>query len=208
MKEKWFDWPWPLGNHGWNIFLLAFSKCVVQSLQTLLQVTQLSSMAVLNPIKLVVLNVPAGEVEWLQTDNNPEDPEAGSRMLPFGRELWMEADDFKVDVNKKWFRLAPGRTVRLKSAYIVEYVNHIEDEQGQVVEVHVNRVANSKSGEDTSGVKAKGTLHWVAASHAVTSEVRPYDRLFMSADPEGGEDANFMNNLNSIDILSFVKMLY
>ena len=162
------------------------------------------AMAVLNPIKLVVLNVPSGEVEWLQTDNNPEDPEAGSRTLPFGRELWMEADDFKVDVNKKWFRLAPGRTVRLKSAYIVEYVNHIEDEQGQVVEVHVNRVANSKSGEDTSGVKAKGTLHWVAASHAVTSEVRLYDRLFMSADPEGGEDANFMNNLNpdSLQILS------
>ena len=166
------------------------------------------AMAVLNPIKLVVLNVPSGEVEWLQTDNNPEDPEAGSRMLPFGRELWMEADDFKVDVNKKWFRLAPGRTVRLKSAYIVEYVNHIEDEQGQVVEVHVNRVANSKSGEDTSGVKAKGTLHWVAASHAVTSEVRLYDRLFMSADPEGGEDANFMNNLNpdSLQILSGCKL--
>jgi glutaminyl-tRNA synthetase len=161
-------------------------------------------MAVLNPIKLVVLNVPAEEVEWLQTVNNPEDPEAGSRALPFGRELWMEADDFKVDVNKKWFRLAPGRTVRLKSAYIVEYVDHIEDDQGQVLEVHVNRVANSKSGEDTSGVKAKGTLHWVASSHAIKSEVRLYDRLFLSADPEGGEDANFMNNLNpdSLQILS------
>ena len=162
------------------------------------------AMAVLNPIKLIVLNVAEGEVEWLQTDNNPEDPEAGSRELPFGRELWMEAEDFRVDVNKKWFRLAPGRTVRLKSAYIVEYVNHKEDENGQVTEVHVNRVANSKSGEDTSGVKAKGTLHWVATSHAVEAEVRLYDRLFLSEDPEGGEDANFMNNLNpeSLQVLS------
>ena len=161
-------------------------------------------MAVLNPIKLVVLNVPEGEVEWLKTDNNPEDPEAGSRELPFGRELWMEADDFRVDVNKKWFRLAPGRTVRLKSAYIVEYVDHKEDDQGQVTEVHVNRVANSKSGEDTSGVKAKGTLHWVAASDAVQAEVRLYDRLFLSEDPEGGEDSNYMNNLNpdSLQVLS------
>lgn len=161
-------------------------------------------MAVLNPIKLVVLNVPEGEVEWLKTDNNPEDPEAGTRELPFGRELWMEADDFRVDVNKKWFRLAPGRTVRLKSAYIVEYVDHKEDDQGQVTEVHVNRVANSKSGEDTSGVKAKGTLHWVAASDAVQAEVRLYDRLFLSEDPEGGEDSNYMNNLNpdSLQVLS------
>ena len=161
-------------------------------------------MAVLNPIKLVVLNVPEGEVEWLKTDNNPEDPEAGSRELPFGRELWMEADDFRVDVNKKWFRLAPGRAVRLKSAYIVEYVDHKEDDQGQVTEVHVNRVANSKSGEDTSGVKAKGTLHWVAASDAVQAEVRLYDRLFLSEDPEGGEDSNYMNNLNpdSLQVLS------
>ena len=161
-------------------------------------------MAVLNPIKLVVLNVPEGEVEWLKTDNNPEDPEAGTRELPFGRELWMEADDFRVDVNKKWFRLAPGRAVRLKSAYIVEYVDHKEDDQGQVTEVHVNRVANSKSGEDTSGVKAKGTLHWVAASDAVQAEVRLYDRLFLSEDPEGGEDSNYMNNLNpdSLQVLS------
>ena len=161
-------------------------------------------MAVLNPIKLVVLNVPEGEVEWLKTDNNPEDPEAGSRELPFGRELWMEADDFRVDVNKKWFRLAPGRAVRLKSAYIVEYVDHKEDDQGQVTEVHVNRVANSKSGEETSGVKAKGTLHWVAASDAVQAEVRLYDRLFLSEDPEGGEDSNYMNNLNpdSLQVLS------
>jgi glutaminyl-tRNA synthetase len=152
----------------------------------------------------VVLNVPEGEVEWLKTDNNPEDPEAGTRELPFGRELWMEADDFRVDVNKKWFRLAPGRAVRLKSAYIVEYVDHKEDDQGQVTEVHVNRVANSKSGEDTSGVKAKGTLHWVAASDAVQAEVRLYDRLFLSEDPEGGEDSNYMNNLNpdSLQVLS------
>jgi glutaminyl-tRNA synthetase len=161
-------------------------------------------MGVLKPIKLVVLNVEEGALEWLRTENNPEDPEAGFRELPFGRELWMEADDFRVDVNKKWFRLAPGRTVRLKSAYIVEYAHHIEDANGNVIEVHVNRVANSKSGEDTSGVKAKGTLHWVAASHSIVSEVRLYDRLFLNEDPESTEDGDFMNNLNpeSLKILS------
>ena len=114
-------------------------------------------MGVLNPIKLVVLNYPEDKKEFLETQNNPEDPSAGTRQMPFGRELWMEADDFKVDVNKKWFRLAPGRVVRLKSAYIVEYVDHVEDESGAVTEVHVNYFSNSKSGQDVSGIKAKGT---------------------------------------------------
>ena len=102
-------------------------------------------------IRLVVLNYPEGQTEMLTTVNNPEDEAAGTREIPFGRVLWIEADDFRVDVNKKWFRLAPGRTVRLKSAYIVEYVDHIEDEHGNVTEVHVNYIPNSRSGQDTSG---------------------------------------------------------
>lgn len=163
-------------------------------------------MGVLNPIKLVVLNYPEDKKEWLTTQNNPEDPEAGTRELPFGRELWMEAEDFKIDVNKKWFRLAPGRVVRLKSAYIVEYVNHIEDEVGNVTEVHVNYFENSKSGQDVSGIKAKGTLHWVSCADSVDAEVRLYDRLFSESSPEAR--GNFMDCLNSesLEIKSACKL--
>ena len=163
-------------------------------------------MAVLNPIKLVVLNYPEGESEWLETVNNPEDESAGTREVPFGRELWMEADDFKIEVNKKWFRLAPGRVVRLKSAYIVEYVDHLTDEAGNVTEGHVNYIQNSRSGQDVSGVKAKGTLHWVSRSHAIDAEVRLYDRLFNESDPEASGD--FMDALNedSLQIKSKCKL--
>ena len=163
-------------------------------------------MAVLNPIRLVVLNYPEGQTEMLTTVNNPEDEAAGTREIPFGRELWMEADDFRVDVNKKWFRLAPGRTVRLKSAYIVEYVDHIEDEHGNVTEVHVNYIPNSRSGQDTSGAKPKGTLHWVAADQAEEAEVRLYDRLFREASPEADGDFMFALNPNSLEILKGCKV--
>ena len=142
------------------------------------------AMAVLHPVKLVVTNYPEGQIEWLPTENNPEDAQAGTRELPFSRELFIEADDFKVEgVNKKWFRLAPGRSVRLKSAYIVTYVDHVEDAEGNVTEIHVEYHPNSKSGSDTSGIKAKGTLHWVECNHAVDAEVRLYDRLFLDESP-------------------------
>jgi len=164
------------------------------------------AMAVLNPIKLVVLNYAEGKTEWLRTVNNPEDEDAGTREIPFGRNLWMEAEDFRVEVNKKWFRLAPGRVVRLKSAYIVEYVNHLTDAAGNVTEVHVNYLPNSRSGEDKSGVKAKGTLHWVAQEHAVDAEVRLYDRLFNQPEPEA--DGDFMDALNpdSLQVLRACKV--
>lgn len=163
-------------------------------------------MGVLNPIKLVVLNYPEGKKELLETQNNPEDPSAGTRQMPFGRELWMEADDFKVDVNKKWFRLAPGRVVRLKSAYIVEYVDHVEDASGAVTEVHVNYFSNSRSGQDVSGIKAKGTLHWVSCEEAVNAEVRLYDRMFLESAPEANGD--FMDCLNpsSLEVRSNCKL--
>ena len=163
-------------------------------------------MGVLNPIKLVVLNYPEGKKELLETQNNPEDPSAGTRQMPFGRELWMEADDFKVDVNKKWFRLAPGRVVRLKSAYIVEYVDHVEDASGAVTEVHVNYFSNSRSGQDVSGIKAKGTLHWVSCEDAVNAEVRLYDRMFLESAPEANGD--FMDCLNpsSLEVRSNCKL--
>lgn len=165
-------------------------------------------MGVLNPIKLVITNYPEGKVEWLPSVNNPEDPESGTRDIPFGRELWMEADDFKVEANRKWFRLAPGKTVRLKSAYIVEYENHIEDENGNVTEVHVKYFDNSKSGSDTSGIKAKGTLHWVECSNAIDAEVKLYDRLFADESPDGHKDQDFVDFLNpeSLKVLKGCKL--
>ena len=165
-------------------------------------------MAVLNPIKLVITNYPEDKVEWLPSVNNPEDTESGTREIPFGRELWMEADDFKIEANRKWFRLAPGKTVRLKSAYIVEYENHICDDNGNVVEVHVKYFENSKSGSDTSGIKAKGTLHWVEQGNAVNAEVRQYDRLFADEAPDGHKDKDFTEflNPNSLEILSNCKL--
>lgn len=165
-------------------------------------------MAVLNPIKLVITNYPEDKVEWLPSVNNPEDTESGTREIPFGRELWMEADDFKIEVTRKWFRLAPGKTVRLKSAYIVEYENHICDDNGNVVEVHVKYFENSKSGFDTSGIKAKGTLHWVEQRNAVNAEVRQYDRLFADEAPDGHKDKDFTEflNPNSLEILRNCKM--
>jgi glutaminyl-tRNA synthetase len=165
-------------------------------------------MAVLNPIKLVITNYPADTIELLPSVNNPEDPEAGSRDLPFGKELFMEAEDFKLEANRKWFRLAPGKTVRLKSAYIVEYVDHICGPDGNVTEVHVKYFENSKSGSDTSGIKAKGTLHWVEATNAIDAEVRLYDRLFADPTPDGHKDREFAEFLNpdSLEILSKCKL--
>ena len=167
------------------------------------------AMAVLRPVKLVVTNYPEGQIEWLPTDNNPEDAQAGTRELPFSRELFIEAEDFKVEgVNKKWFRLAPGRSVRLKSAYIVTYVDHVEDAEGNVTEIHVEYHPNSKSGSDTSGIKAKGTLHWVECNHAVDAEVRLYDRLFLDESPDGHKDRDFMEFVNpaSLEVLKGCKV--
>ena len=179
------------------------------ALRNHLNATATRAMAVLRPIKLVVTNYPEGQTEWLPTDNNPEDASAGTRELPFSRELYIEADDFRVEgVNKKWFRLAPGRSVRLKSAYIVTYTGHVTDASGNVTEVHVEYHPNSKSGSDTSGIKAKGTLHWVDCNHAADAEVRLYDRLFSNENPDGHKDRDFMESLNpdSLEILSNCKV--
>ncbi len=165
-------------------------------------------MAVLDPMKLVILNYPEGQIEMLPSENNPEDPESGTRELPFGRELLIEAEDFKIEANRKWFRLAPGKVVRLKSAYKVEYVDHLCDDSGKVTEVHVNYFENSKSGSDTSGIKAKGTLHWVESTHAIDAEVRLYDRLFADPNPDGHKKKSYMEFLNpeSIQVLTNCKL--
>ncbi|MBI1266704.1 MAG: glutamine--tRNA ligase/YqeY domain fusion protein [Cryomorphaceae bacterium] len=165
-------------------------------------------MAVLDPLKLVIINYPENHTEYLPTENNPEDPNAGTRELPFSKVLYIESDDFMEDAPKKFFRLAPGKAVRLKSAYIVEYVDHVKDADGTVTEVHVKYYENSKSGSDTSGVSAKGTLHWVSAEHAFDAEVRLYDRLFADPSPDGHKEVDFMEflNPNSLHILKNCKV--
>lgn len=165
-------------------------------------------MAVLRPLKVVITNYPEGKMEELETINNPEDESMGSRILPFGREIFIEQEDFMEDAPKKYFRLAPGKTVRLKSAYIIEYENHVKDADGNVTEVHVKYFENSKSGEDNSGIKAKGVLHWVSCEHAFDAEVRLYDRLFSDPAPDGHKDKDFMEFINpdSLEILKNCKL--
>ncbi|MEL6142299.1 MAG: glutamine--tRNA ligase/YqeY domain fusion protein, partial [Bacteroidota bacterium] len=162
-------------------------------------------MAVLDPVKLVIQNYPEGQVEYLTTDNNPEDESAGTRQLPFSRELFVERDDYKKEPqNRKYFRLAPGKDVRLKSGYIVHCIGHDEDAQGNVTQINCSYYPDSKSGEDTSGVKAKGTLHWVSAEHAVDIEIRNYDKLFTDPTPMSHEGRDFLEfvNPNSLTLAS------
>ena len=153
-------------------------------------------MGVLDPVKLIITNYPANTSENLAIENNPEDPEGGERQVPFSRELYIERDDFMEDAPKKFFRLGPGREVRLKGAYIIECTNFVKNEQGEITEIHATYDPDTKSGEDISGKKVKGTIHWVSAEHAVPAEVRLYDRLFSEPDPTGHEGQDFKDFLN------------
>jgi len=152
-------------------------------------------MAVLDPVKLVITNYPEGAEELFDADNNPEDPAAGSRQIPFSRELWIEREDFMEQPPKKFFRLAVGNMVRLKSAYIVKCEGFKKDGNGNITEVHCAYLPESKSGHDTSGLTVRGTIHWVSVPHAKTAEVRMYDRLFKVEDPSG-EEGNFKDYIN------------
>jgi len=164
-------------------------------------------MAVLDPIKVVITNYPEGKAEMLPSENNPEDVNSGSRDMPFSREIFIEREDFMVDPPKKYFRLAPGSTVRLKSAYIITCESTVTDPDGVITEIHCTYYPNSKSGEDTSGIKAKGTLHWVNAVTSVKGEVRMYERLFTVPNPlEEGLDFMTMVNPNSMRVLSDVRL--
>lgn len=152
-------------------------------------------MAVLDPLKLVITNYPEDGFEEMETVNNPEDPAAGSRKLPFSRELYIEREDFMEDPPRKFFRLAVGNMVRLKSAYIVKCESFEKDEAGNVTTVFCTYIPESRSSEDTSGLKVKGTIHWVSAAHAKRAEVRLYDRLFLSEDPLA-EEGDFLELVN------------
>ncbi len=167
-------------------------------------------MAVLNPVKVVITNYPDNEEEWLIADNNPEDENAGTRKVPFSKELYIEKEDFREEANKKFFRLKLGKEVRLKNAYIIKAESCIKNENGDVVEIHCTYDKDSKSGSGTeaSKRKVKGTLHWVSIKHAIKAEVRVYDRLFTDEAPDGHKDVDFKTflNPNSLNVIeAFVE---
>ena len=152
-------------------------------------------MAVLDPLKVVITNFPEGETESLDAINNPENLNAGSRKIPFSKEIYIEKSDFMEDPPRKFFRLGPGREVRLRYAYFITCTNVIKDSAGNVVELHCTYDPNTKSGSAPDGRKVKGTIHWVSANDAIDAEVRLYDRLFKKSDPDQG--GNFLDALNS-----------
>ena len=155
-------------------------------------------MAVLDPIKVIITNFPLDEVDMMELENNPEDPESGSREVPFSREVYIERDDFMIDPPKKFFRLGPGREVRLKGAFIVKCEDYKLDEAtGEVVEIYCSYDPESRSGLEGSQRKVKGTLHWVSAKHAVDAKINLFDRLFKSEDPSDvAEGEDYKDNLN------------
>jgi len=166
-------------------------------------------MGVLHPLRVVITNYPEGQVEEVEAINNPEDAAAGSRKLPFSRVLYVEQDDFREDPPRKWFRLAPGREVRLKHAYYITCQEVLRDEKGQVVELRCTYDPETRGGSSPDGRKVRGTLHWVSAAHALEAEVRLYDYLYTKADPydvEEGQDFTANLNPDSLQILSHCKV--
>ena len=164
-------------------------------------------MAVLDPIKLIITNYPEGQTETLIGENNPEaEDKGGLREIPFSNELWIEREDFMEEPAKKWFRLAPGAMVRLKNAYIVKCEDFKKDAEGNITEIHCTYIPESKSGEDTSEIHVKGTIHWVSTAHAKTAEIRVYDRLFSVESPDGA-DGDFKDYLNP-DSVNVIQQVY
>ncbi len=162
-------------------------------------------MAVLNPLKVVITNYPEGQTEQLPAINNPEDESAGTRDVPFGREIYVEREDFMEDPPKKFHRLSPGKEVRLRYAFFITCTDCLKDAEGNITELHCTYDPATRGGDSPDGRKVKGTLHWVSAEHAIPAEVRLYDRLFTKEDPEQVEEGqDFTANLNphSLDILT------
>ena len=182
-----------------DVSLLEF--CVREDLNNL----SARVMAVLDPLKLVITNYPDGQREEMISENGPNET-YGTRIVPFTKELWIEKEDFMEEPAKKYFRLTPGSMVRLKSAYIVKCEGFVKDADGKVTEVHATYLADTKSGEDSSGISVKGTIHWVSAAHALQSEVRLYDRLFKVENPSQ-EEGNFKDYINPAS-LEIIKNAY
>ena len=162
-------------------------------------------MAVLRPLKVIIDNYPEGQAEELEAINNPEDPSAGTRKVPFSRVVYIEREDFREDPPRKFFRLAPGREVRLRYAYIIKCVDVVKDENGEIVELHCTYDPETRSGGSQEGRKVKATLHWVSAEHAISAQVRLYDSLFTKPDPDNVEEGHSFTdfiNPNSLEVLS------
>ncbi len=184
-----------------DVGLLEF--CVREDLNKI----ALRRMVVFDPVKVVITNYSfAGDDELVTSDNNPEDESAGIREIPFSGELYIEREDFIEQPPKKYFRLAPGQMVRLKSAYIIRCDEVVKDDKGVVQELRCSYIPESKSGHDTSGINVKGTLHWVSVKHAITAEIRLYDRLFKVEDPSS-EEGDFKDYINP-NSLETVKTVY
>ncbi len=169
-----------------------------------LNLTSERRMAVLRPLKVVITNYPEGQVEELEAVNNPEDESAGTRMIPFSRELYIERDDFMEEPPKKFFRLAPGREVRLRYAYFITCTDVVKDENGEIVELRCTYDPETRGGYAPDGRRVKATLHWVSAPHALEAEVRLFDRLFVAENPDDVEEGeDFISNLNpdSLEVL-------
>ena len=167
------------------------------------------AMAVLRPLKLVVDNYPAGQEEFVEVANNPEDPTAGTRQVPFSREIYIEQDDFREVPPPKYYRLSPGKEVRLRNAYFITAQSVIKDATGNMVEVHCTYDPASRGGNSPDGRKVKSTIHWVSAAHAIHAEIRLYDKLFSTPDPgDVPEGGSFLDNLNpaSLEILADAKL--
>jgi glutaminyl-tRNA synthetase len=167
-------------------------------------------LGVLRPLRLIIDNYPEDQVEELEAINNPEDPSMGTRMVPFSRVLYIEREDFREDAPKKWFRLAPGREVRLRYGYYITCVDVVKDDNtGEVLELRCTYDPETRGGWSTDGRKVRGTLHWVSASHAIDAEVRLYDHLFLKSNPEEVADGvDFQSNINpnSLEILKSCKL--
>jgi glutaminyl-tRNA synthetase len=167
-------------------------------------------MAVLRPLKVVIDNYPESQIEEMDAVNNPEDPSAGTRKVPFSRVLYIEQDDFREDPPKQYYRLSPGREVRLRYGYFVMCTSVVKNDQGEVVEVHCTYDPQTRGGNSPpDGRKVKSTIHWVSAAHAIDAEVRIYDNLFMKEDPnhtEAGQDFTANLNPKSLEILSNAKV--
>ncbi|MCL4160910.1 UNVERIFIED_CONTAM: hypothetical protein GTU68_052797 [Idotea baltica] len=164
-------------------------------------------MAVLNPLKVTIKNYPDGKVEEMVAINNPEDTSGKTRIIPFSKTIYIEREDFMEDAPKKYFRLAPGKDVRLKNAYIIHCEEVIKDEAGEIHELICTYYPDSKSGSDTSGVKVKGVIHWVSVEHALPARVRLYDRLFDVEEPDGQKDGStYLDHINpaSLEIIEKV----
>ena len=167
------------------------------------------AMAVLRPLKVVIDNYPEGQTDELEAINNPEDPQAGKRKVPFSKVLYIEQDDFREVPPPKYFRLSPGREVRLRYGYLVTCTGVVKNEKGEVVEVHCTYDPATRGGNTPDGRKVKSTIHWVSAAHAVDAEVRLYDTLFTSEDPsqvEPGKDFTSNLNPNSLEIVSHARL--